>query len=113
MRVLIVPTALALLGACHGSRPLAGCPELDGLNVALAEADARSAFAGGDTRLVALGGFVPERPGAEGLSVAVRYLPGTDDYTSRACGAARPRARRYAKAYNHAMLALLPAKSVR
>ena len=113
MRIFAGLTFLILLSACHASPPPARCPELDRLSVAQAGADARHAFASGDTRLLALGGLVPERPGAEGLGLAVRYLPGTDDYTSEACGAARLRARQYAEAYNRVMLGLLPRKRVR
>jgi hypothetical protein len=106
-------TILILLGACHASRPPDSCPQLDRLTVVQADAEARKAFVDGDTRLLALGGVVPEKPGAEGLRLPVRYLPGTEDYTSEACSAARSRAKRYAETYNRAMLALLSPKPVR
>ena len=113
MRNFAGSIVLSLLGACHAHRPPEGCSQLDRLNVAQASAQARKAFVGGDTRLLALGGVVPEKPGAEGLRLPVRYLPGTEDYASEACGAARSGAKRYAEAYNRTMLTLLPTKSVR
>jgi hypothetical protein len=56
--------------------------------------------------------MVLEKPGADGLPLPVRCLPGTEGYASRRAEQ-RSRAKQYAEADNRVVLALLPGKPVR
>jgi hypothetical protein len=72
--------------------------------------DARAAYEKGDTRLLELGGFGTEVPGAPNNSGPTRELKGTSDTETEACLQERSEAEHYATRYNAEMSALLMRK---
>src|ERR1043165_3451809 len=73
---------LCAVAACHKAER---CPSLENLKLADPVADATSAQAHGDHRLLMLGGFVGTIPGAEGSPQPTRLIEGTSDTETKAC----------------------------
>ena len=101
---------LTILASCSGPAQDAGCPPIDALRGSNPVADARAAFGKGDTRFLALGGFVSEVPGAPDTHGSTRELKGTSDTETEACFQVKAEAEHYAARYNAEMSHLLPRK---
>ncbi len=99
-----------MLASCSGPTPSAGCPPIEALRGRNPVADARAAYEKGDTRLLSLGGFVGEVPGAPDNSGLTRELKGTSDTETEACFQEKPEAERYATLYNAEISVLLTQK---
>jgi len=134
-RAAIAPSlalfVLGMVGACHREKPdpLERCAGLVGLPQHDPVADADAAFARHDARVLMLGGYGSSAPGVGAFGVVTkasdiaeiapyspgthfvigRLLPGTSDFETRACFAAKHASRPYVFAYNRRMLSHLSA----
>jgi hypothetical protein len=102
MRLALLLMSFAAVAGC-GQANERGCPELDALLRGDPAADAKSALARGDSRLLMVGGFVGGVPA--GLDTKnVRILEGTSDTATKACREREQEAMRYATIYNQAII---------
>jgi hypothetical protein len=104
LSILLLVTA----GCHHRVPPTKGCEELVGPHLHDPVADATAALKRGDARVLTLGGFSPETPGAGAQNTTKlpkRRLQGTSDVELPACLALRSAAENYARRYNQVILA--------
>jgi len=113
--IVFALTALSItVTACQRPQRVETCPEITALGARNAVTDAAAAFKRSDKRLLALGGYSPTVPGAEGSDgfyhfrkgTEFRELEGTRDTATQACSAVLKIAEKYASSYNREMMIL-------